>query len=109
MKKFIIILLFSVPMLAQTVYKTPSGEKYHAGTCRMVKNSSEKLSISEAVDLGLDPCKICKLAAIRKITSGSKAQGEKAITTQCKGKTKKGTRCKHRTSIANVYCFQHQE
>ncbi|WP_350028985.1 DUF5763 domain-containing protein [Flavobacterium terrisoli] len=28
-------------------------------------------------------------------------------TVQCKGTTKKGTRCKHMTSIANGYCFQH--
>lgn len=30
------------------------------------------------------------------------------ITVQCKGFTKKGTRCKHYTSNASGYCFQHQ-
>jgi hypothetical protein len=31
-----------------------------------------------------------------------------SISVQCNGLTKKGTRCKHNTSIANGYCFQHQ-
>lgn len=30
------------------------------------------------------------------------------ITVQCRGRTKKGTRCKHYTSNENGYCFQHQ-
>ena len=29
-------------------------------------------------------------------------------TTQCKGITQKGTRCKHMTYNANGYCYQHQ-
>lgn len=35
------------------------------------------------------------------------APQQKNGTVQCKGTTKKGTQCKHMTSIANGYCFQH--
>jgi hypothetical protein len=74
----------------------------------MVENVSEKISIQKAVELGLEPCKICKPDAVVKQTNSSnKAQGQNT-TVQCKGYTKAGTRCKHMTSIANGYCYQHQ-
>ena len=102
------LLLFSFTASSQTVYKTPSGEKYHLSTCRMVKNVSQELSLNEAMKKGLLPCKICnppKFAGLNLI-SQKKAKGE-SKTAQCKGNTKAGIRCKHRTSISNGYCFQH--
>ena len=42
-----------------------------------------------------------------KDTSTKTPQGQ-STTVQCKGTTKAGTRCKHMTSIANGYCYQHQ-
>jgi hypothetical protein len=102
--------VLSASAKAQSVYKTPSGEKYHLATCRMVKNVSEKITVNEAKQLGLQPCKICKPENIygsSSIPSPHKEQGQ-STTVQCKGLTKAGTRCKHKTSIANGYCFQHQ-
>ena len=93
---------------AQTFYKTPSGKKYHLATCRMVKNVSQSVSITELKKSGLEPCKICHPQNV--YASGAplkKAQGI-STTVQCKGMTKSGTRCRHRTSIANGYCYQHQ-
>lgn len=96
---------------AQYVYKTPSGAKYHLSSCRMVENTSRKLTIEEALKLGLEACKICKPPAasqqVLPATSSKPAAGRKPATTQCLGRTKAGTRCKHMTSIANGYCFQH--
>lgn len=94
--------------IGQDVFKTPSGKKYHLATCRMVENVSAKISVAKAVELGLDACKICKPpAAINAIPySSKKAQGTNT-TVQCKCSTKAGTRCKHMTSLANGYCFQH--
>ena len=102
-------LLFSISSNAQTVYKTPSGAKYHLATCRMVKNVSEEITIAKAMELGLEPCKICSPQNIYAVVmpTNNKAQGE-SETVQCKGLTKAGTRCKHMTKIANGYCFQHQ-
>jgi hypothetical protein len=100
--------LFSATVVGQHVFKTPSGTKYHTSTCHIVKNVSEEITLSQAAQSGLQPCKICKpevYAAAQPIVH--KAQGQdKGV--QCKGKTKAGNRCKHYTKIANGYCFQHQ-
>ncbi len=108
MLRIIVLLLLSVSLKAQTVYKTPSGAKYHLANCHMVKNVSEEISLSKAAELRLVPCKICKpeSISIQPLIPG-KAQGS-AATTQYMGITKAGTRCKHMTSIANGYCFQHK-
>lgn len=106
---FLSVLLFSLSSQAQTVFKTPSGAKYHLATCRMVKNVSKEITTNRARELGLQPCSICSPQNINGLSSGTfhKAKGE-SKTVQCKGLTKAGTRCKHKTSIANGYCYQHQ-
>jgi hypothetical protein len=111
LKYFVLLVaLLLVPFIsyAQSLYKTPSGAKYHLAECRMVKNVSQKVSAEQIVELGLEPCKICKPGNITLLSAsqGNKSKGEN-VTVQCKGMTKKGTRCKHMTSIANGYCFQH--
>ncbi len=108
MFRIIILLLISVSLKAQTVYKTPSGAKYHLATCGMVKNVSEEITVTKAKELGLQPCKICNPQNIyASANSFNKAQGQ-STTAQCKGITKAGIRCMHMTSIANGYCYQHQ-
>lgn len=111
-RRYILLLLGTLLSLsgkAQTVYKTPSGAKYHLASCRMVKNVSEEMTIEKARALGLEPCKICnpQQAYAQPVSPANKAQGQN-VTVQCKGLTKSGTRCKHMTRIANGYCFQHQ-
>jgi hypothetical protein len=104
----LLFFLFTTSTDAQDVYKTPYGKKYHLASCRMVENVSEKLSVADAVERGLGACKICNPPTQLKqnaITS-QEPRGEDA-TVQCKGTTKQGTRCRHRTSIGNGYCFQH--
>jgi hypothetical protein len=109
MFKILALLLLSVSLKAQTVFKTPSGEKYHLASCRMVKNVSEEISINKAKELGLQACKICHPGDIYGgAPSPHKPQGTNETTVQCKGYTKAGTRCKHMTKIANGYCYQHQ-
>lgn len=102
---------FSNKGITQDVYKTPSGKKYHLSNCRMVENVSKKLvGESDISRYQLTPCKICKPPkrnSIQKSYSNSnKAVGE-SKSVQCVGKTKKGTRCKHKTRLANRYCYQH--
>jgi hypothetical protein len=93
---------------AQSVYKTPSGKKYHLSTCRMVENVSEKITIEEALQSGLEPCKICKPEINSSPSVPEKKEKGTAATVQCKGRTKAGTRCKHMTRIADGYCYQHR-
>lgn len=108
MLKLLPLLLLSLSIKAQTVFKTPSGAKYHLATCRMVKNVSQEITVNEAIQLGLQPCKICNPQNIYAAgITPHKAQGQNQ-TVQCKGFIKSGTRCRHMTSIANGYCYQHQ-
>jgi hypothetical protein len=99
----------------QTVYKTPSGEKYHTASCRYVKNVSESMSLEEAKRRGLSACSQCKPSSSTSSKSngslGIKAgevQGTLKESVQCKGTTKAGTRCKHMTKNRNGYCHQHE-
>lgn len=103
-----LVVLISQSVKSQNVFKTPSGAKYHLASCRMVNNVSKELTLTEATEMGLQPCKICKPATLSgsNFVATKKAKGQ-SETVQCKGTTKKGTRCKHMTSIANGYCFQH--
>jgi hypothetical protein len=102
------LLLLAAVASSQSIYKTPYGKKYHLGSCHMVNNVSERITPQRALELGLEPCKICKpdLNHLRPSTE-NKAKGQSG-SVQCHGITKAGTRCKHNTSIANGYCFQHQ-
>lgn len=111
MKYLLTLLLFSFAMLpAQTVYKTPSGAKYHLASCRMVKNVSSKLTIEKAQSTGLSPCSICKPPFSTRLGISSapvkKTHGVNSPN-QCKAKTKAGIRCKRNTRIGNDFCFQH--
>jgi hypothetical protein len=102
-------LFFALLVNAQTVYITPSGAKYHLATCRMVKNVSKEIETSQASELGLSPCKICRPQNISPATTplANKAKGQSS-SVQCGGLTKAGARCRHMTRIANGFCFQHQ-
>jgi len=103
------LLLLNISLSAQKFYKTPSGAKYHLATCHMVKNVSQEITLAEAAEKNLEPCKICHPQAIvpLQLSNANKAKGQDA-TVQCKGLTKKGTRCQHHTKIGNGYCYQHQ-
>ena len=111
MIRFLFPLLLSVNLSAQTVYKTPSGSKYHLSGCRMVKNVSTSLSVDNALKKGLMPCKFCRppFKVVSGISSKSKPKPVAGInsTNQCYAKTKKGLRCKRNTRIGNNFCFQH--
>ncbi len=109
-KYFIFVFILSVStsqVLSQDVYRTPYGKKYHTASCRMVENVSSELTVAEAANSGLEPCKICKPATTNIITSKSQTPRGVNVTVQCKGSTKAKARCKHMTSIANGYCYQH--
>jgi len=105
-----LLLIFSVFVKAQDVYKTPAGTKYHLAICRMVTNVSSKMSIENALKMGLSPCKICKppVGSDLATSSTQKETNGTSSSAQCRRTTKAGSRCKHLTRIGNGYCFQHQ-
>lgn len=109
MTKFLFFFLISIGISAQTVYKTPSGEKYHLSSCRMVKNVSSQLPLDKALRSGLSPCKICNppfRPTLGIISKPKKTAGTNSLN-QCFAKTKTGARCKRKTRIGNDFCFQH--
>lgn len=113
MKHYILIfcILFGFKTISQNVYKTPSGKKYHLASCRMVENVSSKLlGKADISKHHLTPCKICKPPKVENLGISyslvDKSVG-KSVSVRCKGITKKGTRCKHFTKIANGFCYQH--
>src|SRR5690606_3186167 len=109
--------VLSVSMvIGQTVYKTPSGQKYHTATCRYVKNVSTKLTVADARKLGLSPCSQCRpdqagqsnaSSSGRGIRQGE-GKGVRSTSVRCRGITKAGARCKRMTKNVNGYCFQHE-
>mgnify|MGYP006120887473 CR=1 FL=1 len=113
MKNFILFFLFCSFQYAfsQNVYKTPSGKKYHLSSCRMVQNVSKKLLGKDAtVKYKLTSCKICKppLRNFKVVSNKTnKSVGKSTKSVQCKGMTKKGKRCQHKTKLGNGYCYQH--
>ena len=110
---FLFLLFLSFNGKGQDLYKTPSGEKYHLSSCRMVVNVSKKLVDGDDIaKYHLQPCKICsppvRQSLVNNYSEKSKAAGE-SNSIQCQGNTKAGTRCMHKTSIANGYCYQHTD
>lgn len=73
----------------------------------MVKNVSKKVSFSDISRYGLLPCKICKPPYNNTVSSFKNKSVGKSSSVRCRGKTKRGTRCKHKTRLANGYCYQH--
>jgi len=109
----VFLLFFSVNVFSQTVYSTPSGSKYHLGSCRSVKNVSSKTTVEKALKSGLLPCKICnpprsQVGLGTRSQPAKKTAGIRASSVRCKGLTKSGKRCKHFTKMGNGYCHQHQ-
>lgn len=112
-KAFLLFFFFSLSVTAQTVYRTPSGQKYHRAGCGTVRKVSSALSVENAGRAGLAPCKVCKppisgSAALGIRKSEKKMSGTNSLN-RCTSITKKGTRCKRTTRIENGRCFQHQD
>ena len=53
-------IIFTNNLIAQTVYVTNTGEKYHVVNCRYLKYSQNETTIKKAKDLGYLACKVCK-------------------------------------------------
>lgn len=105
-----ILLCFAINLQGQIAYRTPSGSKFHSSSCRMVKNVSSSLPLNKALEIGLQPCKICNpgtASSVYGMVSHPKKTSGINKGNQCLGITKAGTRCKHYTRIGNDYCFQH--
>ena len=103
--------------LAQTVYVTKSGKKYHLSTCNSLTSSARSIDLNEAISKGYTACKRCKpdekLGITEQQSSLSdtkiKTKKESVTSNQCEAITKKGTRCTRKAKEGSWYCWQHQK
>lgn len=122
MKNLRILILFisfayGGSILAQIVYTTKTGEKYHKSSCRYLKYSKKAIKLDKAKALGYQACKVCKPRAentkeassslTKQKQNKSTTTTKKATATQCTGRTKSGSRCKRKTKNSNGRCYQH--
>jgi hypothetical protein len=113
----VIAFTFANTVVAQTVYTTKTGEKYHKSSCRYLKYSKKEYTLDKAKALGFSACTVCKpnkgstSAATKPNTIVPKTENttpsKKAVASQCIGKTQSGARCKRKTKNANGRCYQH--
>lgn len=94
------------------VYHTPSGTRYHTAKCRMVDNTSNGITRTEALKRDMKPCTFCKPDENKntlepQVIAPIIKPGQKEQASQCLGNTLEGVRCKRPTKNANGYCFQH--
>ncbi|WP_452223501.1 hypothetical protein [Lacinutrix chionoecetis] len=110
---FILSFAFFNSVIAQNVYTTKTGEKYHKSSCRYLKYSKKEYTLKKALALGFVACSVCKptksnLSSSLKATSSSNSSTSRTATaSQCTGKTKAGKRCKRKTKSVNGRCYQH--
>lgn len=62
--------------IAQTVYTTKTGEKYHKSNCRYLKQSKKETTIKKAKAQGYQACKVCKPTVVNKKVANSNIKGE---------------------------------
>ena len=126
MKKILFIavlqFLFCSVLLAQTVYVTKTGKKYHTSACSSLRNSSIPITLSEANQKGYGPCSKCdppiysegKTEKTNNTLYDDSKLREKLNSTsptsnQCIAITKKGTQCSRNAQEGSDYCWQHNK
>lgn len=117
MKKLIIFLLIfaCAGLIAQTVYITNTGEKYHSSGCRYLSKSKNSIALSDALNQGFEACKVCKPTQTVKAepkqkevkTKSTENNNKNATSSQCTATTQAGNRCKRMTKSSNGKCWQH--
>jgi hypothetical protein len=71
----VMVLATSALAVAETVYITPNGSKYHKEDCRFIKNKdAQKIEKSEAVAAGYEPCSRCSKEDLSAVQSENKNQ-----------------------------------
>ena len=112
---FSFILILTSFLLAQTVYVTKTGKKYHRVGCSFLKTTSSAISLQDAVDQGYTPCSRCNPPTLTSKTSEVKTTQKKVNDEmhlvqrgRCQAITKKGTQCSRQAEPGSKYCWQHQ-
>jgi hypothetical protein len=125
-KKFVFIavlqFLFCSALLAQTVYVTKTGKKYHTSNCSSLRSSSIPITLSEANQKGYGPCSRCdppiysetnnqdnKSNLLDDSKLREKLSSTSTTSSQCIAITKKGTQCSRNAQEGSDFCWQHNK
>ena len=98
--------------IAQTVYITKTGAKYHTKDCRYLKYSSISIELKKALELGKTACSVCKPVRTQSNTKNSESvtitSHNLVQSKRCSAITQAGTQCKRFTQDSSGKCWQHQ-
>lgn len=117
MKKFLLVLLvsiFTISTIAQTVFITRTGKKYHIESCRYLRSSSISITLSEAINRGYSACSICAPPQTPSNPPSKPSQPNipkespqsPSKNNRCTAITKAGNQCS-RNARSNGLCWQH--
>lgn len=116
---FYILILGLNEAIAQTVYITKTGTKYHRETCRYAK-TGYRSDLETAKKKGLGPCSVCKPSQSNQSSEGNSKPSETLNTepnrissnneksVRCKAITKAGAQCSRNSTDDSGYCWQHK-
>ena len=119
----LIVVFLSTPIIAQTVYVTKTGSKYHKSSCRYLKSSKISINLADAKAKDFTACSVCKPSSTvsstgrkrdtttvkdaPKTTKTAKPVAIPTTSKRCSAITQKGTQCKRTTKSPNGKCWQH--
>ncbi len=132
-----LLLFVTTVAIAQTVYVTSTGAKYHRGSCRYLHSSKIPMSLADAKE-SYTACSVCQPPTVvteretndeddgtdttEESATPQTPPGRSSSTTvpqksqtpivskarQCSAYTKSGLRCKRTTTSASGKCWQHE-
>jgi len=118
----LIFLVSSFNTIAQTVYITKTGSKYHNDGCRYLSQSKISIDLVTAISKGYGACSVCKpsthatsntkslTTTETKVETKQELNTSKTVTSQqCVAITKAGTRCSRKSELGSIYCWQHKK
>lgn len=108
------LMSFSSEVVAQSVYITKTGKKYHKESCRYAKTGLAT-TLADAKKKGLTACLVCKPSTTESKTTEptsiksntSETRPTQNTLSQCMATTKAGSRCSRKAASGSRYCWQH--
>ncbi|QYH37271.1 hypothetical protein GYM62_09285 [Algoriphagus sp. NBT04N3] len=108
------LMSFSSEVVAQTVFITKTGKKYHKESCRYAK-SGWAAPLADAKKKGLTACLVCKPSTTDSKTTEptsiksntSETRPTQNTLSQCMATTKAGSRYSRKAASGSRYCWQH--
>ncbi len=94
--------------VVETVYVTRTGKKFHKVGCQYLRKSCIAIKKAKAVRLNYSPCSKCYGKSYRLDKKKKYVKPVSYTSVQCSGITKKGRRCRRKTTHSSGYCWQHR-